>query len=130
MNFSGNDSKNDPKQDAGHASATTPSTPDTHKGDGLAQAGQKGGDAKPGVQAPGAFDVAKNDAQHNFKTDKQGTGSSRAEDKASNESMVSEGGHAAPGATPSAVREQDASVIAKDEPSQGSAYVAADKYGL
>ena len=130
MNFSRDDSKNDPKQDAGHAPVTTPSTLDTRKGDGPAQAGQKGSDAKPGVQAPGASDAAKNDAQHDAKTDKQVTGISRAEDKASSESMVSEGGHAAPGATPSVVREPDASIIAKDEPPRGSADVAADKYGL
>lgn len=53
-----------------------------------------------------------------------------AEDKASAESMVSEGGHASPGKTPAVVREPDASIIAKNEPSKGSADGAADKPGL
>jgi hypothetical protein len=136
MNFSRDDSKNGPKQDAGHASVTMPSTPDANKGDGPAQAGQKGGDAKPGVQAPGAADAGNpsksdgKDGQQDAKSGPSKLNAAAPRDHSDSDAMVSEGGHAAPGATPSVVREPDASIIAKDEPPRGSADVAADKYGL
>lgn len=130
MNYSKYDSKNDPKSNnAGHASVTLPSTPDANKSKGPLQGGdQKSNEAKPAVQAPGAPDVAKSHGQ-NAKADTR-TDHATTEDKASGESMVSEGGHASPGRTPNAVREPDASVAMQNEPSKGSADGAADKPGL
>jgi len=135
MNFSRFNPKNDTKLDAGHASVTVPSTPDQDKG--AAQADQKGSDAKPSVQTPGSSDKgnqAKSNGQdRNPPAQADGTATLNAtvsSDKADNEAMVSEGGHATPGKSPDAVREPDASTIAKNEPSKGSADGAADKPGL
>ena len=134
MNFSRNDSKSDPKQNAGHATVTVPTTPDVNKGKGPAQADQKGNDAnKPVVQAPGPASALKGDGpdgNRDAKTDKQATGSIGSDDKAGSESMVSEGGHATLGQPHNAVREPDSSVAAQNEPSKGSADGAADKPGL
>lgn len=122
MSFSRFNSKNDPKQNAGQASA--PSTPDQHKAP--AQGEQKGNETQPTVQTPGTPDTAKHDGQAGV----QPSVKASSEDKAGGESMVSEGGHATPGKSPDAVREPDASIIAKNEPSKGSADGAADKPGL
>ena len=130
MNYSKYDSKNDPKHNAGHASVTLPSTPDAIKSKGPLQGGdQKSNEAKPAIQAPGAPDVAKSHGE-DAKTGTQATVNTSSEDKAGAETMVSEGGHATPGKTPDAVREPDATVVAKNEPSKGSADGAADKPGL
>ena len=130
MNYSKYDSKNDSKSNnAGHASVTLPSTPDANKNKGPVQSGdQKSNEAKPAVQAPGTPDVAKSHGQDA----KTGTHADHAttEDKASGESMVSEGGHSSPGKAPDAVREPDASVTVQNEPSKGSVDGAADKPGL
>lgn len=135
MNFSRFNSKNDTKLNAGHATVTVPSTPDRNKGP--AQAEPKGNDAKPTMKAPGSSDTgnqAKSDGQDRdprAKTDGAATlHASASSDKADNEAMVSEGGHASPGKTPGAVREPDASIIAKNEPSKGLADGAADKPGV
>jgi hypothetical protein len=138
MNYSKYDSKLDPKKNnAGHASVTPPSTPDTRKGGVPAQADDKDGEVKPAVQAPGApgtGNAAKSNGQdHNppARTDGQATvKAAAAGDKADNEAMVNEGGHASPGKAPDAVREPDASTPVKNEPSKGSADGAADKPGL
>ena len=133
MNFSRFNPKNDPKQNAGQASA--PSTPDQHKAP--AQADQKGNEAKPTAQTPGSSTTGNQsksdglDRSPPVETDGEATlHASASSDKADNEAMVSEGGHASPGKTPDAVREPDASTIAKNEPSKGSADGAADKPGL
>jgi len=135
MNFSRFNPKNDTKLNAGHATVTVPSTPDHNKGP--AQADQKGDQAKPVVQAPGSSetgDQAKSDSHDRnppAKTDGAATlHASTSSDKADNEAMVSEGGHATPGKTPGAVREPDAAIIANNEPSKGSADGAADKPDL
>jgi hypothetical protein len=122
MNFSRFNSKNDTKLNAGHATVTVPSTPDRNKGP--AQADQKGNDAKPTLQTPGNSDTgnqAKSDGHDrdpSAKLDAEATVKASG-DKADNEAMVSEGGHASPGKTPGAVREPDAATPAKTEPLTG-----------
>jgi hypothetical protein len=125
MNFSRSNPKNDAKLNSGHAAP--PATGDQSKGP--AQANQKGNDAKPTVQAPGTPDISKHDGQDG-KAGVQPSVKASSEGKADGESVVSEGGHVSPGKTPDAVREPDASVIAQNEPSKGSADGAADKPGL
>jgi hypothetical protein len=112
MNFSRFNPKNDTKLNAGHATVTVPSTPDQKKAP---------------AQAPGSSDTsdqAKSDGHDRnppAKTDGAATlHVSTPADKADNEAMVSEGGHASPGKTPGAVREPDAITPAKTEPLTGS----------
>lgn len=124
MNFSRNDSKNDPKQNASHATVTVPSTPDANKGKGPAQADQKGNDAKPAVQAPGSQDTAKHDGQdgqRDARTDQQATASNGSGDKAGGDSMVSEGGHVTPGQTHNAIREPNSPTSADRLSAKGPA---------
>jgi len=135
MNYSRYDSKVDPKNNnAGYASVTVPSTPDARKGGIPAQPERKQNEAKPAVHAPGGSDTGNqaksNGEDHNPPARADGETTVKVAavaDKADNEAMVNEGGHASPGKTPDAVREPDASTPVKNEPSKGSADGAADK---
>lgn len=134
MNYSKYDSKNEPKLNGVHTTVAAPTIPDANKGKSPVQGDeQKGNEAKPAVQASGSPDTGNqaisNGQDHDPATKTDGHASTSG-DKADSAAMVNEGGHASPGKTPGAVREPDASIIAKNEPSKGSVDGAADKPGL